>query len=95
MSCEYGSPNQESKPWRIGRNCGQLAEVPLADHAGGVAARLQHFGERDLLGRQPVRRVVAKTPWAPSAPALPNMPLRTGSRPVSSAARLGEHTGWT
>jgi hypothetical protein len=27
--------------------------------------------------------------------AAPYMPLRIGSRPVSSAARLGEHTGWT
>ncbi len=39
---------------------GELSQVPLADDAGGVAARLQQLGERDLLGRQSRRRIGAE-----------------------------------
>ena len=66
----------------------QVAEVPLADAGGGVALRLERLGERDLArpaGRRPSRGTArGACRW--------HMPLRIGSRPVSSAARLGVQT---
>ena len=71
-----------------------MAEVPFADDAGRVAARLQQLGERDLVGGRP-SVPLSRITFGARPPATPYMPLRIGSRPVSSAARLGEHTGWT
>ena len=42
MSFEYGRPKYSSKPCRVGRNCGVVAEVPLAEDRRGVALRLEH-----------------------------------------------------
>ena len=99
MSCEYGRPNHESKPCAIGRNGRQVAEVPLADHAGGVAARLEQLGDRDLVGRQALGARCRAAPSAPRPPATPYMPAADRQaagqerRPARRAHRLHVEAG--
>ena len=98
MSCEYGRPNHESKPCAIGRNCGQVAEVPLADHAGRVAARLQQLGERDLVERQALGRAVAQHLRRRAAgdavhAAADRQPAGQQRRPARRAHRLDVEAG--
>ena len=83
------------EPLTHGQELRQVSQVPLADDPGGVASRLHQLGDRDLVERQPLRGVGREHSRRGPAPRCCTSPLRTGSRPVSNAARLGEHTGWT
>ena len=58
-----------------------------------IQAELGHFGEAAAL-MSPSAALSRRT-FGELPAGVPYMPLRIGSRPVSSAARLGEHTGWT
>ena len=84
MSFEYGRPKYSSKPCCSGRNWLVVAQVPLAEDCGGVAAAAAQLGERGFLGVDAVLRLGAER--AEDADAL-----RDSSRSCS-ATRDAEQT---
>ena len=71
---------------------GVLAQVPLADREGGVAVGAEHLGHRRLVLGQ-----LAGVAGEPGVDVgdLCRRPTACALRPVSSAARVGEHSGAT
>ena len=85
MSFEYGRPKYSSKPCCSGQELRVMAEVPLAVDGRGVAALLEHLGDRHFVRIDAVRRRVVQRPLDADA-------IRVA--PVSSAARDAEQTAW-